>query len=869
MWQRVDLARDDSDTALFYDLLFLGELAVKLTTSALISMLGEDRERQRYAIEHALVRANGIGDWATKVDEILTSPVSQLLTPSALAFKRELMQRWSPSDEAWQRSAVELLDQTSRRLQSAPESLPAKVSLQRWFQMFAGLRNRTRGHGAPTGLACSTMAGDLERSLRLLTDNLTLFQQPWAFLRRSLSGKYRVVMLNGAPDAFDHLKRESNHEMADGIYIALGAELLPVPFVYTDVDLTDFFVANGNFRLGHFEALSYLSNDSQEVDGSRYLLPASALPASGTTASPVLDLVGRTFTNLPPTIPDYVRRAELESAVEDLLTDDRHPIITLVGRGGVGKTSLALEVLHRLTGTGGFFAIVWFSARDIDLLPHGARRVRPDVLTQADIAAQFVELMNPAGSASKDFNDVEFLARSMSGSADDGPFVFVFDNFETVRNPIDIYTWIDTYIRIPNKVLITSRFRDFRGDYPVEVRGMTRDEFRELATSTATRIGIANLLSEGFLDRLYDESDGHPYVVKVLLGEAAVQKRAPSVERVMASRDDILDALFERTFSAISPAARRVFLTLCNWRSIVPRLAVEAALLRPANERIDVAQAFDVLERSSLIETVGGPELADQFIRVPLAAAVFGRRKLTVTAMKTAIDADTEIIRMFGAAKVDEAGRGLAPRLDRLVASVGARAQSGENIADDIAVLEFVARNYAPAWLRIADLFDEAPDAREGARQSIEALKHYLETNPDDFLAWRRLAETSVRANDALGELHARFQIAESPQAGLADVSLAANRFNSLAATGALDVDVDVDERRTMARRIRSLLEGYVRHADATTFSRLAWLSLHVNDLEAAGQYTQRGLALEPYNQHCRRLAERLDIDAEGSATPS
>jgi hypothetical protein len=42
--------------------------------------------------------------------------------------------------------------------------------------------------------------------------------------------------------------------------------------------------------------------------------------------------------------------------------------------------------------------------------------------------------------------------------------LFVFDNFETVRSPAELYIWIDTYVRPPDKVLITTRFRDFKGD---------------------------------------------------------------------------------------------------------------------------------------------------------------------------------------------------------------------------------------------------------------------------------------------------------------------------------------------------------------------------------------------------------------------
>jgi hypothetical protein len=164
--------------------------------------------------------------------------------------------------------------------------------------------------------------------------------------------------------------------------------------------------------------------------------------------------------------------------------------------------------------------------------------------------------------------------------------VFVLDNFETVRSPAELYRFLDTYIRLPNKLLITTRFRDFKGDYPVEVHGMNDEEFDELTKATALRLGISGLIDEAYRDELYHESDGHPYVLKILLGEVAKASKRVKIERIVAGHDEILDVLFERTYAELSPVAKRVFLTLANWRSAVAELAVEAVLLRPANDRM-------------------------------------------------------------------------------------------------------------------------------------------------------------------------------------------------------------------------------------------------------------------------------------------
>lgn len=62
MWDRVELARSDSDTTLFLHLLYAGEMLTKLVTAGFISAIEDDRERHRYRLVHRLIRADGIGD---------------------------------------------------------------------------------------------------------------------------------------------------------------------------------------------------------------------------------------------------------------------------------------------------------------------------------------------------------------------------------------------------------------------------------------------------------------------------------------------------------------------------------------------------------------------------------------------------------------------------------------------------------------------------------------------------------------------------------------------------------------------------------------------------------------------------------------
>jgi hypothetical protein len=854
MFQRIEVARTESETALFYDLLIAGELVLKLSVAGLTAAVADDRDRNRYRIEHRLVRADGLGEWAGALEDLVTGPAAQHVAVAAYEERRELTQRWSSGDGAWQRRAVDLLEATCDDVEPSRQNpVPAKVSLARWFDSFVWLRNRTRAHGAPTGGKCARAVETLEQSVSTIVENFRLFDRPWAYLKRNLNGRYRVVPICGDMEPFGYLKHEPEHVLEEGVYVFFD-EPRRVPIVCTDVDLSDFFVANGNFNERRFEALSYVTDHRESVDSTPFLAPASSLPRSETSGFPNLDVVGETFTNVPPRLPGYVHRPALEAEVRSLLIDDRHPIVTLVGRGGIGKTSLALEVIHQVCAEQSFEAILWFSARDIDLMQEGPKRVAPDVLTQRDIADQLVELLTPSGANDKGFDDQEFLNRALSGQVDSGPFLFAFDNFETVHRPIELYHVLDTYIRLPNKVLLTTRMRDFKADYPVAVSGMTRDEFEELALGAAARLGIKKLVTKGYLDDLFEESDGHPYVVKMLLGEVARTGRIGAVERVLAGKDEVLDALFERTFQALTPAAQRVFLTLGNWRSVVSRLAVEAALLRPANERMDVDVAVDELERSSMVESIKSPSDGEEFLRVPLAAAVFGRRKLAVSALRSAVEADTELLMLFGAAKSADVERGLEPRIRQMTQATLSRLGDEAAVEEGVGVLSYIARSYPRAWLSVADVRLAVGDLDEAEG----AIEQYLERTPTDTAAWRKLAEVRRAQRDTLGELHARVELAEAPEGNYGDASHAANLLNGQLRSGVLLLDGD--EKRVLATRIRQLLEAGTVSATATDLSRLAWVCIHLRDREAARTYARMGLEREPMNEYCQALATRLAI---------
>ena len=437
-----------------------------------------------------------------------------------------------------------------------------------------------------------------------------------------------------------------------------------------------------------------------------------------------------------------------------------------------------------------------------------------------------------------------------------GRALYVFDNFETVRSPIDLYEWIDSNIRLPNKVVITTRFRDFSADLPITVSGMEREEAKTLIHQTANALGVGSELRPEHIEAVYEQSDGHPYIIKVLLGEMADAGSIGRLEKVIARKENILEALFERTYQSLSPVAIRILLTLSRWRSLVPQLAAEAMLLRHdhGGENIDPEAAIDQLIRMSFVERISGSDNSD-FLRVPLTAALFCKKKLDVSPDHALIEEDFRFLNDFGATSISVRNPEFYGRMTSFFRKMAKKIDEGKIDIESVRpIVAFFARNYPRAWLLMADLEEEV----SGPNQAAACVRQYLEANAervDVAESWKRLAELYQRTGDTLASCSAFLRAAESCEPTLEEVSRMANLVN-----GAADVRerMDVHQRRTILEPLVRHMEAFKGFASATDLSRLAWLYLNSGRRAEALEITQSALKREPANIHCLRLYERL-----------
>ena len=846
---RLESSKQDSDVAYFYDLLLYGEFLTKATSLFLASTINDDKERTRYRQEYALVRANSIGDFAKAIDEIVTGPPAQLITSFIRDYElKELLQRASKGD--WQYEAQHLLYACLDVFNINHDPLPIKSPLRNWFSTFAHFRNKTRGHGAPTISKCTQACVLLEKSINLIVKNFSAYKRPWAYLHQNLSGKYRVSWISSRKTTdFDFLKREKDHLIESGIYCYLD-QARKINLFYSNPELTDFYITNGNLKSNQFECISYITDERIYTDASNYIQPISSLPASHTEGKKEIDAIGNSFTNLPKPTDEYIERPLLEEELRKvLLDDDRFPVITMVGRGGIGKTSLALNVVKEFANTDRYNLIVWFSSRDIDLLVDGPKQVQTKVLNQKDIAKEFCSLVFPG----QDINDkLDFFSKEITKSSL-GKALYVFDNFETLTNPLEIYEWLNTFIRNPNKVLITSRInRNFKADYPIEVQGMSEPESRKLISLLADKFGISHLLTPRYIDEIINESDGHPYIIKILLGEVAKSNKLTKIERIVAEKENILIALFKRTFNTLSPAAKRVFLTLSSWNSIIPSIALEAVLWRPENEKIDVQGAVEELRKSSFIDVIESN--GESVINVPLVAAVFGKGELEVYPDKFKIIEDKKLLMEFGALSQASLSSGLASRIEGKFKAVARRVANLEGFKRELPTLEYIALKFPKAYSYIIEVFLEFEDYGSAKYYLREYLKSPISSDLKGNL-WLRLANICKLTNDWPGESHALLELATLPNMSFSLISDSAKRINDYFYWNPNERQLDY---QILLDTFINAMKTRMDEATATDYSRLAWLQLSIGHVGDAKETVNHGLGLDPTNQYCLKLSEKL-----------
>jgi hypothetical protein len=282
--------------------------------------------------------------------------------------------------------------------------------------------------------------------------------------------------------------------------------------------------------------------------------------------------------------------------------------------------------------------------------------------------------------------------------------------------------------------------------------------------------------------------------------------------------------------------------------------------MRSTSELQEVERGVESLIQYSMAELHTAPIDQQVFIRLPLVASAFGKKKLSVSPLRASIQTDVDMLMLLGPSRNDDARLGLGNRMDAFIKNIAKRVEAGQSFDDYEQIVEMICRAYGRGWLSLARWHLEIGTKESIGKAKVE-LTRYLEQQPEEndaADAWRLLGDACSKTGDRLGDIHAFIERSQLASIPYIEISGTANRLNSMLRESALAVDWE--EKAHLAKRLLTVLESRKLEASANDFSRMVWLALHTDQQTKAIEFTKAGLLLEPGNLHCLGLKERLQI---------
>ncbi|WP_433556555.1 NB-ARC domain-containing protein [Pseudonocardia xinjiangensis] len=226
-----------------------------------------------------------------------------------------------------------------------------------------------------------------------------------------------------------------------------------------------------------------------------------------------------------------------------------YPVVSILGDGGIGKTSVALKVAYELLDDAAaqFDSIVWVTAKATVLSANEIRRVNDAI---EDSLGLFVKAAGELGGQAAESDPIEEVLAYLATFR----VLLILDNLETVLDQRLREFLLD--LPLGSKVMLTSRI-GAGVENPVQLEPLSLDESHHLLRTVARirEVGAIHNLDNVQMGDLAGKMGGHPLYIKWFVSGVQAGQRP---EELLSDNSLLLDFCMSNVFGYLSEDAQVV-----------------------------------------------------------------------------------------------------------------------------------------------------------------------------------------------------------------------------------------------------------------------------------------------------------------------
>ncbi|GEM_PF-3110709 len=277
---------------------------------------------------------------------------------------------------------------------------------------------------------------------------------------------------------------------------------------------------------------------------------------------------GLISNNLPSleSIGNLVGEGRRRKQAEILEAIQRHRVVVLEGIGGIGKSTLARNVVEQIVRNKGkkYNAVVWISAKDTDVNLDSALKTIAYVLDYH----QYISMLDTV--ALKTTAIIEILQEKN--------VFFVFDNFETITDK-ELRKFIQI-IPDNNRILVTTRHdveKLSQDQYLPEIEKLDFKDGRDVILHELKRQRLLKHSSDDIIKKIYEFTDGLPQAIIWAISQLKYSTISSIEDVARSGRGDIFENLFKLSWDMLDDPHKEILKAMLFFTKPVASKALKSA----------------------------------------------------------------------------------------------------------------------------------------------------------------------------------------------------------------------------------------------------------------------------------------------------